>query len=194
MERRSQSVPLKMNSDSESDSDSNSESPNMSNKNVDLNKSTLTNSFLQDKVESNNMESDNKKNTNGSKTGGSKLFKVGTILLVCSILILSHYTYSRVHKYQNNMMNGPNKSDVKLFDWWEIYDHECCTTNNKGINDCNTNEICQQYLDMWLNNYNQNFNTSKLTNKCCYEHRNVGAKKYDTYCSYTCLNTGKKVM
>lgn len=85
----------------------------------------------------------------------------------------------------------------KIIDWWSKYNSDCCLmTNNTGIysriaGDCSANGICNEYLNMWLRQYNQTFWNSSRTKECCYVFLPINTKHKGLYCSYPCLNTMK---
>lgn len=80
-------------------------------------------------------------------------------------------------------------------DWLYEYNIKCCVESNLnktfGHSDCIVNPECYSFLDNWSHEtWNNQFNKSPLSSRCCYDIRPAGSTKaFDTYCSYTCLNT-----
>jgi hypothetical protein len=82
----------------------------------------------------------------------------------------------------------------KGVDWWYRYNTICCIETNVtkmyGIKDCEGDGLCYIYLDLWLENFGERFNSSSWIRQCCYEFKPLNSlEDYHTFCSPTCLNS-----
>lgn len=127
-------------------------------------------------------------------------------LLMCGIVFLidSNGNLTDNHPYFNSTGSkfiDPGYPSEGFFhqqetppvNWWTKYLSECCVSNNSNnlyrTHDCSANYACYDYLENWLGEVGQTFYTSNWTSRCCYEYRTIGEFIYDSYCSFTCLNT-----
>lgn len=134
------------------------------------------------------------------------------MFVVLLLLVLGLHSLAVV--YVNNTVNNRNNTinittanrnnititnhNTPIINWWNTYVRHCClarrferTVREQRMNSdyCLAHNNCRYYLSKWLQTYNQTFANSSSTEQCCYEYRTVGSKEYNTYCSFTCLNT-----
>jgi len=95
-----------------------------------------------------------------------------------------------------NVIHDKNYTEVleQDVDWWYRYNSVCCfetnVTKTYGIKDCKADQICYAYLDLWLQDFGERFNTSSWIRHCCYEFKPMNSLENSlTFCSSTCLNS-----
>ena len=135
-----------------------------------------------------------------SNLGNLKPSNTTSKLLVVAFLIISIcITFVWVTSNCFNPAIITSNSEIMVIDppidRWKQYSNHCCIMNNFSNiyrnHDCSADGKCYLYLAYWLIDNNQSFHNSSWSQKCCYELRHFGGNDYQSFCSYTCLNTEK---